>query len=218
MLLKFICVLLLTSRGDSDICHFVPLRLTTTRLPHCSEIHPRHPVVGIHFADGWCRGLLRREVGSSFYLLFRSLSPGWSLAWSVASPACRGGRARTPEWSVSVLTRGPGAIWTHGSPKNGGDIPLKLSDRQEDVPSSCCGGGSKPRRWNNEWFLRIPGFLNVGWNMCRFSLWLHFWRHKESWPWAPNSLWCNSAFISCHPGPVSPPTKCQMLVTFIIGR
>lgn len=51
-----------------------------------------------------------------------------------------------------------------------------------------------------------------------FSLWFHLHMHKATWLWAINSLWCNAAFISCHPGPVLPPAKCQMLVTFAFGR
>lgn len=41
------------------------------------------------------------------------------------------------------------------------------------------------------------------------SDWIHI--HRVYWLLAINSLWYKLAFASCHPGPVEPPAKCQML-------
>lgn len=76
----------------------------------------------------------------------------------------------------------------------------------------------------DEWFPVLctitPGFLHVDhkvWKQIWFSLWLYSHIHKATWLLAISSLWSNSAFISCHPGPLLPPAKCQMLVKFAFG-
>lgn len=78
----------------------------------------------------------------------------------------------------------------------------------------------------DEWFpvpcAVTPGFLYVDqkvWKQSWFSSWTsgYFHIHKATWLLAINSLWSNSAFISCHPGPALPPAKCQMLVKFAFG-
>lgn len=52
-----------------------------------------------------------------------------------------------------------------------------------------------------------------------FSLFFfHFLIHIATWPLAMNSLWCNSALISCYPSLESPPAKCQIVVKFPFGR
>lgn len=163
-----------------------------------------------------------QEGSWKWFLSIISVPVSWLVA-AVVSSFYRPVEDAEPEpWNGQYVCwhEGPVPSGHTDCKKNGSNIP----------PEAVRSTGRRPwflLRWRQQtpaleqWFLHIPGFLNVDWKMCkwnRFLLWGHFWAHKESWPRAPNSLWCNLAFTSCHPGPVSPPTKCQMLVKCIIGR